>query len=276
LCIVTNHHPTMSSNYMELQISDAAEHSWWHNIRKKWVCCVCPPEDRPVMERESTMGFLVIVVFIVMWIPIGMLIWAPIATTNYNNCQDDLDSVKRNLTITNALIDEFVQLNNTCYANCGLVLCNDCCPACPFTPAPIPPTSSDLWRFPAPNNSLCTNNAYGSLAMSPPPPAFACRFAQLQFSFCGFLNDYSLSLLEIPNSPPPGYGNGTVVASKIASTIPNGQFCVPYLGAFGPDGTTTYVLQGDQTGFTVSFEVTTTNGIAGSICEPTLCSELVM
>ena len=264
------------TGYMDDQLAHTSEHSWWYNFRRKWSCCICPPEDTPIMHRETTTGVLIILTLVVAMIPIGMVIWAPIATTNNNGCESDLDSLRLNLSRTKQLYYEFKNLTAQCYAECGMIHCNSCCPGCPWGPAPLPPTSSDLWRFPAPNNSLCTNQAYASLSFSPPAPAFACRFGNLQFSYCGFLNDYSLSLLEIPLSPPSGYGNGTIVASRIRSTIPNGQFCVSILGAYGPNGNTTYILQGDQTGFTIEFPVTTINGIGGTACLPTLCSELIM
>jgi hypothetical protein len=261
---------------MDDQLAHKSEHSWWHNTRNKWVCCICPPETTPIMYRQTTTGVLVLIILLVMWIPISMIIWAPIATTNNNGCDSDLESLENKLEAIKELYHEFKNLTAQCYANCGLVHCNSCCPGCPWGPAPLPPTSADLWRFPTRNNSLCIDNAYASFVPTSALPAFACRFAQFQFTFCGFLNDYSLSLLEIPSSPPTGYGNGTVVASKLAASIPNGQFCVPVLGAYGPNGNTTYILQGDQTGFTLSFVVTTIGGIAGATCSATLCSELIM
>jgi hypothetical protein len=241
--------------------------------RKECTLCLYP-EDGPCLYHNNTLMILAISTFLVFLYMCVMVILFGVYIDNHDNSESDLSSWNSQLKkeiIALAKIEDDIR---KCYNGCGLITCDDCCPACEWSSAPAAPTSTDLWRFPTSNNSLCTNNAYASLDIL--PPSSICRLGNLQFSYCGFRNDYSISLLEYPHSPVPvGYGNGTIIASRLQNTIPNNVYCVSLLASFSPAGTSTFVLQGDQTGFTVSFDITVLESTGGTLCDPIVCSYLV-
>lgn len=238
-------------------------------------CNLCLyPEEGPCLYQNNTLMILAIVTVICFLYMCVMIVLFGVYIDNRSGSESDYKyytSVLENDTLALAKIEDDIK---RCYNECGLITCDDCCPACKWSAAPAAPTASDLWRFPNTTNSLCTNNAYASFNISAPPSI--CRLGNLQFSYCGFRNDYSLSLLEYPHSPvPTGYGNGTVVASRIQNTIPNNIFCISQLASFSPEGITTFVLQGDQTGYSISFDALILETSGGSLCDPITCSYLV-
>ncbi len=252
--------------------SEAVDY-WFYETRQKWICCPQPMKG-PFMATHTAFYILLPICILSFAYMCCMIVWAPIATVNNSNCHDDLEGYESQLSTLKKELHDINQATDHCYDICNQITCSDCCPACPWTAAPPAPTENTLWRYRPINNTQCPNSAYGAIVS--PIPTSLCRLGSVKIFFCGFMQDYSISLLESPHSPPAGYGNGTIIASRLVQTIVNNVFCISALDSYGPTGVSTFTLRGDQTGYAVSIDVNIHALASGTGCSPIVCPYLVV
>lgn len=240
--------------------------------RRKWPCCPYPTNSKCI-SSQITLYIMIPVVCLSFAYMVCMIVWAPVDTVNNQNSESQLEGTENQLKLLQIMLGEINEAIEQCEATCGMVHCNSCCPSCKWTPAPAPPTNSTVWKFPTSPNNQCPGGAYAAIVGS--VQTTVCRLGNINVNFCGFLNDYSISLLESPLDASAPYGNGTIVASRIASSIVQNAMCVSLLGSYGvPGGLSLFTLQGDQTGYTVSFISSVIDGYLGSLCNAIVCPSL--
>lgn len=217
-------------------------------------------EQLPIETKAYSDGMVIFIyvafVFFILCIG-GFCVWGGIRVNDEADCQEELDDirvVKEKMKLR--FVRESIELD-TCVKFCNTTSCHSCCPACEGFPAPIPPPIGHQDNPGVEHNKECANRRYASLASG--VPTSLCRFGPFSVHICGFCNDETISVLETPLSPTPMFGEGTVIASMPVDSLANGLLCKGRNAITGPDGTSRFTIRGDQTGYTIDFDVTITS-----------------
>lgn len=199
----------------------------------------------------------------------GFATWASIREYQKRECKDQVDhleGVETSMRIR--YVREYLEVNK-CINFCNTTSCDSCCAACDGDSAPEPLPQGHPNKPPAIKNDMC-NNKYASFVST--PPTTVCRFGPLSVHICGFLNDATLSVVEVPHTLSMGFNEGTILASVPRKSLSSGYLCKSSNAFTGPDGPTRIVVRGDQTGFTLSFD-TVVSATSGG-CLPIFCPYL--